>query len=102
MVHSAREAALLLAGRLGYWSGDGMDRLEELRRLIAEVRGIDPEQVPLDVPLRDLVRDSLDLIELTMAFEEVSVGVISDRDKEMPDLLGLTVGQLAAWLGERE
>ena len=43
----------------------------ELQELAAEILGVDPEQVQMDVSFaRDLAADSLDLVELIAAVED--------------------------------
>jgi acyl carrier protein len=49
------------------------DKLDfrELQELAAEILGVEPEQVQLDVSFqRDLAADSLDLVELISAIED--------------------------------
>jgi len=44
---------------------------KELQELAAEILGVDPEQVRMDVSFaRDLAADSLDLVELIAAVED--------------------------------
>ena len=44
---------------------------KELQELAAEILGVDPEQVQMDVSFaRDLAADSLDLVELIAAVED--------------------------------
>ncbi len=43
----------------------------DLQRLAAEILGVDPEKIQMDVSFaRDLAADSLDLVELIMAVED--------------------------------
>jgi len=43
----------------------------EMQKLAADILGVDPEQVQLDVSFaRDLAADSLDIVELIMAIED--------------------------------
>jgi acyl carrier protein len=52
---------------------------KELQELAAEILGVDPEQVQMDVSFaRDLAADSLDLVELIAAVED-------KYDVELPD-----------------
>ena len=67
----------------------------ELQELAAEILGVEPEQVQLDVSFaRDLAADSLDLVELIAAVED-------KYDVELPEeeLEGMkNVGDLWAFL----
>src|SRR5467141_3684696 len=65
---------------------------EKFKGIIAEQLGVEPEQVTPEASfVEDLNADSLDLVELIMAFEEEYGMEISDEDAEK---IG-TVGQ--AW-----
>jgi acyl carrier protein len=71
---------------------------KELQELAAEILGVDPEQVQMDVSFaRDLAADSLDLVELIAAVED-------KYDVELPEeeLEGMkNVGDLWAFLEEK-
>ena len=59
------------------------DTYEEIKAIIVELLGVDEEQVKLDARFReDLEADSLDLVELIMAFEDKFGGEISDEDAQ--------------------
>lgn len=65
---------------------------EKFKSIVVEQLGVEPEQVTLEASfVDDLNADSLDLVELIMAFEEEYGMEISDEDAEK---IG-TVGQ--AW-----
>ena len=72
--------------------------LETIREIIVEQLGVEPEEVNMDSSFReDLKADSLDLVELIMAFEEKFGGDISDEVAQ-----GLeTVGDVVKYLDEQ-
>ena len=56
------------------------DTFERIKAIIVEQLGVDPSRVTMDANFRDdLEADSLDLVELIMAFEEEFGGEISDE-----------------------
>ena len=56
---------------------------ERTKGIIVELLGVDPEQVTLEANFREnLEADSLDLVELIMAFEEEFGGEISDEEAQ--------------------
>jgi acyl carrier protein len=56
---------------------------ERVRGIIVEQLGVDEEEVTMDAKFRDdLKADSLDLVELIMAFEEEFGGEISDEEAQ--------------------
>lgn len=72
--------------------------LERIRGIVVELLGVEPEKVTLDAAFReDLEADSLDLVELIMAFEEEFGGEISDEEAQ-----GITtVGEAVAYIEAR-
>jgi len=57
--------------------------LERIRGIIVELLGVDAAKVIPEARFReDLEADSLDLVELIMAFEEEFGGEISDEDAQ--------------------
>jgi acyl carrier protein len=57
------------------------DTQERVVNIISELLGVDKEKVVLSASFRDdLEADSLDLVELIMAFEEEFGGEISDEE----------------------
>lgn len=59
------------------------DTETRVRAIIVELLGVDDDQVTLDARFReDLEADSLDLVELIMAFEEEFNGEISDEEAQ--------------------
>ena len=72
--------------------------LERIRGIIVDLLGVEPEQVTPEARFReDLEADSLDLVELVMAFEEEFGGEISDEDVQQIT----TVGEAIAYIEER-
>lgn len=74
------------------------DTLEDVRGIIVELLGADPAKVNPEARFReDLEADSLDLVELIMAFEEKFGGEISDEDAQKIT----TVGQAVEYIDTR-
>ncbi len=62
------------------------------RREIVDQLGVDEEEVTMDAKFReDLEADSLDLVELMMAFEEEFGGEISDEEAQKISTVGEVV-----------
>jgi len=75
-----------------------MSVFEDVKAAIVEVLGVDPEKVTLEASFRDdLEADSLDLVELIMAFEDKFGGEISDEDAQQIT----TVGEAVAYIEKR-
>jgi len=56
---------------------------ERTKGIIVELLGVDPDKVTIESRFReDLEADSLDLVELIMAFEEEFGGEISDDEAQ--------------------
>lgn len=65
---------------------------ERVRDIIVELLGVDEEEVNLESRFReDLEADSLDLVELIMAFEEEFEGEISDEEAQTITTVGEAV-----------
>lgn len=65
---------------------------ERVRDIIVELLGVDEDEVTLDARFReDLEADSLDLVELIMAFEEEFEGEISDEEAQKITTVGEAV-----------
>jgi acyl carrier protein len=70
--------------------------LERVQKIIVDLLGVDASKVTMEARFReDLEADSLDLVELIMAFEEEFGGEISDEDAQKIT----TVGQAVEYLG---
>ena len=72
---------------------------ERVKVLVVKLLGTAPEKVITEARFReDLEADSLDLVELIMAFEEEFGGEISDEDAQKIT----TVGEAVSYLDGRE
>ncbi len=59
------------------------DTYEKIKEVIVDVLGADPDKVTMEANFRDdLEADSLDLVELIMAFEDNFGSEISDEDAQ--------------------
>ena len=71
------------------------DTYEKIKEVIVDVLGADPDKVTMEANFRDdLEADSLDLVELIMAFEDKFGGEISDEEAQKIQ----TVGEVVALL----
>lgn len=71
------------------------DTFEEIKAIIVDLLGVDEEKITLEARFReDLEADSLDLVELIMAFEDKFGGEISDDDAQTIT----TVGEAVAYV----
>ena len=74
------------------------DTQERVTVIIVDLLGVDEEQVVPAARFReDLEADSLDLVELIMAFEEEFDGEISDEEAQKIT----TVGEAVIYINER-
>jgi acyl carrier protein len=72
--------------------------LDRVKDVIVDLLGVEPEKITPEARFReDLEADSLDLVELIMAFEEEFGGEISDEDAQKIT----TVGEAVAYIEER-
>ncbi|MCX6070105.1 MAG: acyl carrier protein [Chloroflexi bacterium] len=68
---------------------------DDVKKIIVELLGVDEAKVTLQARFReDLEADSLDLVELIMAFEEKFGGEISDEDAQKITTVGEAVSYL--------
>ena len=73
------------------------DTFERVKGIIVELLGADDSEITMDSHFReDLEADSLDLVELIMAFEEEFEGEISDEQAQSIE----TVGQAVRYIDE--
>ena len=71
---------------------------DEVKEVIVDILGVDESKVTMDARFReDLEADSLDLVELIMAFEDKFGGEISDEDAQKIT----TVGEAVKYIEER-
>ncbi len=71
---------------------------EQIKEIIVDLLGVDPEQVTMEARFReDLEADSLDLVELIMALEDKFGAEISDEDAQSIT----TVGEAVQYIVER-
>jgi len=71
---------------------------DEVKAIIVDLLGVDADKVTKDARFReDLEADSLDLVELIMAFEDKFGSEISDEDAQQIK----TVGEAAAYIEKR-
>jgi acyl carrier protein len=73
------------------------DTLKRVTKIIEELLGVDEDQIVMEARFReDLEADSLDLVELIMAFEEEFDGEISDEEAQKIT----TVGEAVTYIDE--
>ncbi len=74
------------------------ETIEDVRNIIIELLGVDAGKVVPEAKFReDLEADSLDLVELIMAFEEKFGGEISDEDAQKIT----SVGEAVTYIDEK-
>jgi acyl carrier protein len=68
------------------------DTAEQIKRIIVDLLSVDPAKVVPEARFReDLGADSLDLVELIMAFEEEFGSTISDEEAQQITTVGSAV-----------
>jgi len=71
------------------------DTFESVKAIIVDLLGVDESKVTMDARFREeLEADSLDLVELIMAFEDKFGGEISDEDAQKITTVGEAVKYL--------
>jgi acyl carrier protein len=74
---------------------------ERVKKIIVDQLGVDPEKVKPEARFReDLEADSLDLVELIMAFEEEFGGEISDEEAQKITTVGEAVKYIETHLAK--
>jgi acyl carrier protein len=80
-----------------------MDAFDKVKEIIVEQLGVEPEKVTMDARFKeDLEADSLDLVELIMAFEDEFGGEISDEEAQKIKTVGQAVNYLEQRMAEGE
>ena len=73
---------------------------ERVKNIVIELLGVDEERVVPNARFReDLEADSLDLVELIMAFEEEFGGEITDEDAQSITTVGQAVSYIEQQMG---
>ncbi len=76
------------------------DTFGEVKSIIVDLLGVEEGKVSLEARFReDLEADSLDLVELIMAFEDKFGAEISDEDAQKITTVGEAVNYIQAHLG---
>ncbi|MGB4504949.1 MAG: acyl carrier protein [Syntrophaceticus sp.] len=77
---------------------DGHGIFEKVKSIITEQLGVEGEEVTLTTSFEDLNADSLDIVELIMAFEEEFDMEIPDEEAEKIQ----TVGEVVDYIRDRQ
>ena len=73
---------------------------DRVKGIVVELLGVDEDKVVSDASFREeLEADSLDLVELIMAFEEEFGGEISDEDAQKIETVGQAVEYIKSNMG---
>lgn len=76
------------------------DTFDQVKGIIVELLGVEEEKVTMDAKFReDLEADSLDLVELIMAFEDQFGGDISDEEAQKIETVGDAVTYIENEMG---
>lgn len=75
------------------------DVYQRVKKIIEDQLGVKPERITLEARFKEeLEADSLDLVELIMAFEEEFGGEISDEEAQKITTVGQAVSYLQSHL----
>jgi len=75
--------------------------MDRIKNIVVELLGVDEDKVTPEARFReDLEADSLDLVELIMAFEEEFGGEISDEDAQKITTVGEAIAYVEARAAE--
>jgi acyl carrier protein len=75
------------------------DTFNELKAIVKDLLGVDEDKITMEARFReDLEADSLDLVELIMAFEDKFGAEISDEDAQKIT----TVGEAVTYIDARK
>ena len=73
-----------------------MDVYAKVKDIVVELLEVDPDEVTRDASFRDTLKaDSLDLVELLMAFEDEFGATIPDEDVKQINTVGDAVDYIA-------
>lgn len=73
------------------------DTYNELKAIVKDLLGVDEQKITMEARFReDLEADSLDLVELIMAFEDKFGAEISDEDAQKITTVGEAVNYIEA------
>jgi len=76
------------------------DTYTEIKAIIVDLLGVDEEKITMEARFREeLEADSLDLVELIMAFEDKFGGEISDEDAQKITTVGEAVKYVDTHMG---
>ena len=79
-----------------------MDVFEQVKAIVVDLLEVDPEEVTLEASFREnLEADSLDLVELLMAFEETFGSPTPDEDVKTIVTVGDAVSYIQKQLTEK-
>ena len=75
------------------------DTFEEIKAIIVDLLGVDEDKITMEARFREeLEADSLDLVELIMAFEDKFGGEISDEDAQKITTVGEAVNYVKTYM----
>jgi acyl carrier protein len=80
-----------------------MDVFEQVKEIIVDLLEVDPAEVTAEASFREnLEADSLDLVELLMAFEDTFGSTIPDEQVKQIVTVGDAVSYIESQLAEKE